>query len=142
MKTKSFPLRTVLTVTTGRLLTKPTSDGNGIGDLYEILGWMTGEPPFTYQLGRFSEECRPALLESFPELRCVGSRGDGDFTELEKLIKENGQQGIEMWLGRLQTQFPEIKDSYEVPKTGPRDHVSINPMDELAAMMDKKGEAA
>ena len=43
-QTKRFSLRTVLTVTTGRLLTAPTEDGgNGIGDLYEILGWITME---------------------------------------------------------------------------------------------------
>ena len=44
MNTKTFSLRTILTVTTGRLLTKgKTERDNGIGDLYEILGWMSGE---------------------------------------------------------------------------------------------------
>ena len=69
-QTKRFSLRTVLTVTTGRLLTAPTEDGgNGIGDLYEILGWITMESsPNTHQLGRFADECKPYLFRFFPEL--------------------------------------------------------------------------
>ena len=43
-ETRQFPLRTILTVTTGRLLTKAKGPrDNGIGDLYEILGYMTGD---------------------------------------------------------------------------------------------------
>lgn len=70
MSTKKFPLRDVLTVTTGRLLTKGKGkDDNGIGDLYKILGHMTGDDGvMTHQLGRFSEECKPWLLKWFPEL--------------------------------------------------------------------------
>lgn len=69
METKAFPLRTILTVTTGRLLTKRKDpNDNGIGDLYEFLEWMCGEPPFTHTLGRFSKECKPYLFRWFPEL--------------------------------------------------------------------------
>ena len=40
-----FPLRVVLTVTTGRLLTeRRDAKDNGISDVYEILGHMTQEP--------------------------------------------------------------------------------------------------
>lgn len=69
MATKTFPLGVVLTVTTGRLLTKSKSQNdNGIGDLYDILGHMTGDSPFTHQLGRFAAECKPWLYRWFPEI--------------------------------------------------------------------------
>lgn len=66
---RSFPLRVVLTVTTGKLLTKGKNpDDNGIGDMYDLLGHMTGEPPHGHQLGRFADECNPWLLRWYPEL--------------------------------------------------------------------------
>jgi len=40
--TKEFPTLAVLTVTSGRLLTQPEkeSDGNGTGQIYQVLGWQ------------------------------------------------------------------------------------------------------
>ena len=49
--TKTFDLGTVLTVTTGRLLTD-------IGNLYEILNFMTGDDLMTHQLPRATEACK------------------------------------------------------------------------------------
>ncbi len=69
-ETKVFPLRVLLTVTTGRLLTQSRGPrDNGIGDLYELLGWMTNDEPFTHQLPRFADECKPWILQWFPELQ-------------------------------------------------------------------------
>jgi len=66
---RKFPLCTVLTVTTGRLLTKRKStNDNGISDLHEILEHMIGETPFTHTLGSFADKCKPWLLFWFPEL--------------------------------------------------------------------------
>lgn len=70
--TRTFPLRVVLTVTTGRLLTAPKGPrDNGIGDLYELLNYMTGDNLFTHQLPRAGEACKEPLLQQHPQLRAV-----------------------------------------------------------------------
>ncbi len=120
---KIFALGTILTVTTGRLLTKPNDAGNGIEDLYQLLGHMTGEPPYTHSLGRFSEECKPSLLKWFPELASV------DETELDELMEKHGDEGVQLWLDSLDLpkQFSLAENS--VP------HVVENPIVELARMV-------
>ena len=68
--TKNFPTLAVLSVTSGRLLTQPkdTGEGNGIDQIYEVLGWMTNDLPFTHQLGRFAEECKLWIYQWHPEI--------------------------------------------------------------------------
>lgn len=127
-ETKRFPLRTLLSVTTGRLLTKPTKDGNGIGDLYKILGWMTNDSPFTHQLPRFMVECKPWLLRWFPELEQASNELDW----LGKNIKQHGPEaGCETWLGG----FAGIMQAeYDVPRIPADDHETKDPVDELVSM--------
>lgn len=62
--TKDFPALAVLSVTSGRLLTqsKDTSEGNGIDQTYEVLGWMTDDLPFT------DEECKLWIYQWHPEI--------------------------------------------------------------------------
>ena len=133
-ETKRFDLRTILTVTTGRLLTKtegPTD--NGIGKIYEILGWMTDDSPFTHQLGRFGDECRPWLLRWFPDLAPCSAMTES----LDRRIKADqtgGQEGIRMWLAELKMMFPAVRDEYDVPRIPVDDHERKNPIDELVAM--------
>lgn len=133
--TKKFTLRTLLTVTTGRLLTEGKGDrDNGIGDLYELLGWMTDDSPFTHQLGRFSDECKPHILAWFPEIAVAGVCLD----KLDAWLKSAPtcpSEGIKMWLAELKMMFPEIKDEYEVPKIPKEYHTPKNPISELAEMM-------
>lgn len=138
--TKTFPLRVLLTVTTGRLLTEPKEGGNGIGDLYEILGWMTNDSPFTHQLGRFAEECKPWLLTWFPELEEAGSAKN--IARLDELI-ENAKQraespivAIEMWLKWMaEPGTCNLKASYDVPRLRHVDHAPKDPIAELVEMV-------
>ena len=136
MDTKRFPLRTILTATTGRLLTKSKGEkDNGIADLYELLGWMTGEAPFTHQLGRFAKECVPWLLKWFPELKLAG------VDALDHSMHAFGaEKGIEAWLAVMSN--PEgtyrIKSEYDVPKIPA--HVSIDPVEEMVELMSNKGD--
>jgi hypothetical protein len=124
MTTKQFHLRTILTIATGRLLTKPQGErDNGIGDLYEILGWMTDDSPFTHQLGRFAEECKPWLLRWFPDLQAVGD------SVVQQLDERSDKVGFEKLIAAI---IPdEIRD---VPKIPRDDHVVKNPIDELVEM--------
>ncbi len=136
-ETKRFSLRTILTVTTGRLLTKPRDDrDNGIDDLYKLLGWMTDDSPFTHQLGRFSDECKPVLM----------GMANGDFVLVNAylcdldLLRHNKATAIEMWLAHIRLLIPTLQDEYDVPKVS--GHVETNPIEDLAAMMSApvKGE--
>ena len=135
--TKKFALRVLLTVTTGRLLTEGKGDhDNGIGDLYDILGWMTDDSPMTHQLGRFGKECKPRLLEWFPELGACGV--EKSLESLDKWLQADktgtGREGIKMWLAELKMMFPNLKAEYEVGKIGQAAHAQIDPVQELVEM--------
>lgn len=136
--TKAFPLRVILTVTTGRLLTQGKGPrDNGISDLYEILGWMTDDSPFTHQLGRFADECKPHLLKWFPEL-ALASAGLKNLDKWLKSDRTGGGEGIEMWLAELRMLHPSIQLSYDVPKIPRETHCVHDPMAELIAMRGAK----
>jgi hypothetical protein len=134
-ETKTFALRTLLTVTTGRLLTESKGPrDNGIGAVYELLGWMTNDSPFTHQLPRFAEECKPWLYRWFPEL------GIGEAC-LEKLDEWLGKgktgdtsEGVLMWLAELRSLQPSLKETYDVPRIPQDDHERKDPVAELVAM--------
>lgn len=130
METKRFELRVLLTITTSRLLTKsPGPDDNGIGDLYDILGWMTNDQPFTHQLPRFAEECKPWLMRWFPGLK-AGAVG---LPLLDAAIAEHGGKiGCEKWLGMLE--LAGLPRDYDVPRIPRDDHDRKHPYDELVAM--------
>ena len=134
-QTRSFPLRVVLTVTTGRLLTKGAGPrDNGIGDLYGILNWLTGDDLFTHQLPRAGDAGKPYLLKCFPEL----ADANEFVSTLEARIEQYGaEEGIERWLVQLQQAFPIIKDSYDVSPM-PKGWTSIDPMIELESMVGKE----
>ena len=67
-ETRRLGLGAVLSVTSGVLVAP-------IGDLYEILNWMTGESLMTHQLPRASRDCAPVLLAAHPMLRSVDASG-------------------------------------------------------------------
>lgn len=132
---KTFGLQTILSVTTGRLLTEPEGErDNGIGRMYELLGHMTNDSPFTHQLGRFAEEYKPWLLRWFPELAIANACLD----KLDAWIKDDmtgtGQEGIKMWIAELKMLEPKIQDEYEVDQIPMDDHDKKHPWDELVAM--------
>jgi hypothetical protein len=128
---KNFPTRDILTVTTGRLLAK--GDGlhdNGINNLYRLLEWMTGEPPFNHQLPRFAKECKPWLLRWFPELGGV----DDELPRLDWLLGGGNGRGaaVDDWLATL-----ELPESYDVPQIPRDDHTYIDPVKEAEDMFGK-----
>ena len=126
---KEFPTRTVLSVTTGRLLTQRSDTGNGIESMYELLGYMTDDSPFTHQLGRFADECKPWLLRWFPKL------ADVNLTRLDELLKSapDGESGCEQWLYEEYTRL-ELPAHLPVEKIPRDDHEHKNPISELVEM--------
>ncbi len=133
METKRFDLGTVLSATTGRLLTKRFDSGdNGIGDLYKLLGWMTDDSPFTHQLPRFSQECKPWLLKWFPELAAA----DESLWVLDEKVKSLGpEHGVGFWLTNLQMNG--MKAEYDVPQIPKGEHQQRDPIAELCDMVGK-----
>lgn len=133
-ETKAFPLRVLLTVTTDRLLTESRGDrDNGIGDLYDILGWMTNDSPFMHQLPRFSKECKPWLLRWFPELAIANAC----LVELDGWIaaaRTCPDEGVKLWLAELTLLQPSLQREYDVPRIPQDDHERKHFYDELVEM--------
>ena len=118
LKTKTISTLAVVSVTTGRLLTRPKEGekGNGIEQMYELLGWMTEDSPFTHQLPRFAEECKPWLLRWFPELQEITDQIElkcdaGCVQEAQNAIIS--RFGPTMEIGRIPRDDHEIKDPYD-----------------------------
>ena len=75
---KRFHISTILTITTGRFVAIDEKTNELDFDLvYQILNYMTSDNLYTHQLPlpRASDECKPYLLDQFPQL--VGETGEG-----------------------------------------------------------------
>lgn len=132
-ETRAFPLRTILTVTTGLPLTKRRSpNDNGIGDLYEILDWMTGDEAFTHQLPRFADECKPEILKQHPVLDDPNIR-----VHLEDARESGGAEAIEMALAGFEVAYGKELPLRKLPADR---HVACHPVVEPVGMMDRKQE--
>jgi hypothetical protein len=114
--TKDFPTCDVLSTITGVLIAE-----SGIGVVYEVLNWATGESVFTHQLPRISKELRAAMVAVRPELGAAVS-------EAEQVNPENWHDFAALWLDRY---GPTIA----VPKLGADEHERIDPMSELAEIV-------
>ena len=132
MTTKKFPLCDVLTVTTGRLLTKRKGpNDNGISSLYALLAWMTDDEPFTHQLGRFAEECKPHLLRWFPDLAQAEDallRLDSALNRI-KGMPDSTEDIISAWMESLG-----LPDTFDIPRIPKDDHTVKDGYDELVEM--------
>lgn len=62
-ETQALPLGDVLSVVTGRLVSR-----DHIGGVYRVCDFMTGEANFTHQLPRVSETIAPAIVAQHPWL--------------------------------------------------------------------------
>lgn len=142
---RKFPARVVLTVTTGYLLTQGKGNrDNGIGDLYDILGHMTGESPFTHTLGRFAQECKPYLLEWFPEVaKCGLPENTAKLQELlndAKVRRAPAEEAIKMWLKWMSEPGTcGLKAEYEIGQIPKAAHVEKDTVEELQGMLGKRG---
>lgn len=63
---RTFSINDILSITTGRLVSKRHMDG-----VYDILNYMTGDNLYTHALPRASAVCRPELLRQHPQLAAV-----------------------------------------------------------------------
>jgi hypothetical protein len=65
-KTKSFHLGDILSIVTGRLISP-----SGMKGIYNILSYMKGVNLYTHQLPAARDECKPRILEQYPQLANV-----------------------------------------------------------------------
>lgn len=113
MTVQMFHLGDILSVSTGILM--PT---NGIGGLYDILNFMTGDNLYTPAIPRAVKECRPYLLIEMPWLEDIDASGVGcdNCEEWEaKQVEEHGE-------------YPEVRPIH------PEDHEVIGLIEEIKRM--------
>lgn len=113
IEAKDFPTLAVISTATGVLVLE-----DGIGAVYEVLNWMTGESVFTHQLPRIGREAQPVILAAHPELASA-------YEEAKRVTPANWREWAAHWLERY---GPTIS----VPKFSTETHESIDPISELA----------
>lgn len=119
MTTQTFPLGTVLTVTTGRLLCE-------MDDLYRILEFMAGEPVWTHQLPRVSDEVKPVILALYPQLEEVEVP--------EKFEGETKDELMDAVMEWLDEQAETRGSAFQLAPLDIMDHTSIDPISEIRLM--------
>ncbi len=114
---QEFCLGEVLTITTGIMLSP-----SGMEGIYKILNFMTADELFTHQLPRAMRECRPYLLEQFPQLTNINADG---------ITPENYTSRLNEWIVKY-------GDKFLVRKIISDNHKRIDPREELKQMMPEK----
>lgn len=122
--TKTFGIGPILTVTTGSLMCD-------LGDLYGILGWLTGEDLMTHQLPRASREAEGPLCEWFPDLATVTVPEWSALPGWGGMSDDQKRANIESWLADLGSK---VGAEREVPRLNADDHTSIDPLAETQMM--------
>ncbi len=136
MQTKQFHLGDVLSIITGRLVSKRHIDG-----VYNILNFMTGDDLFTHQLPRAGAECKPYLIGQFPQL--VGVEMNFAITELGDALKAKSGKAemadaadadkiVADWPARQVAKYGEMFSVKPIPKGA---HEFKNPIAEAEEMM-------
>lgn len=116
---KQFSLGDVLTVATGRLLTR-----RGMSGVYDILNFMTGDDLYTHQIPRALEECGPHMRRQHPQVVLI---------EVPEVLES--QENVWSWLA---SQEAVHGDSFCVTPIPAEDHASIDPLTELAQIAGDK----
>jgi len=138
MNSKVFDLRTILTATTGMLLTKSKSKtDNGISRLYELLDYITDNSTYTHQLGRVSEECKPHIFKTHSHLN--GPRLREEVKNLKLTLKtEVGRKTPEVlindWIFNLVAKNICVAE-YEISKMNSSEYTPECPIRELDKML-------
>jgi hypothetical protein len=111
---RPFPIGDILTVVTGRMVSP-----GGMGAVYGILNYLTGDNLYTHQLPRALDECRPWLLRWHPDLAAADASGV-DATNLDG------------WLDEQVARFGAERDLEPIPAD---DHERIGPIEEAIRMV-------
>ena len=118
MNSKPFHISDVLSITTGAFVS-----ADGIGGIYRILGWMTGEELFTHQLPRAQDQCQGFLREQHPHLPTeMPPQPDGGWT----------RETVDAWVAEVADGGPTMLDVVPLPDA---DRAPQDPIEELCDMV-------
>jgi len=103
--------------------------------VYDILNYMTGDSLFTHQLPRASDECKPFLLEQFPQLDTPEMQfALGELIEMLKTPsgKKDPSELILGWLSKLISGKYGVRceEMLEVKPILKNAHAARNPIEE------------
>lgn len=112
-RTRVFPVDAVMSTITGILVAE-----SGIGSVYEVLNWMTGESVYTHQIPRISSEAVPVMLAVYPDMQTA-------IDEAEQVNGENWRDWLATWTERYGAEIA-------VPVMNIAEHERIDPASELA----------
>lgn len=115
---KDFHIGDIITITSGCMVSL-----KGIGGVYEILNWMTGENHLTHQLPRASRQCEPILKDLYPDLATIVIPNFDHVPEID-------QAGH--WYDWLGQQVVKFGETLPVPKI--IGHTAVDPIAELFEM--------
>jgi hypothetical protein len=121
-ETKAFGIGAILSITGEAMMCD-------IGDIYELLGWMTRESLMTHQLPRASRECEGFLRETFPDLAAIEVPAWSETAGWNALDNDGKMGRITAWLDTLPGE-----PTREVPRLPEGDHTYIDPFSELRMM--------
>jgi len=108
-ETRDFAIDDILTITTGRLLSRRHIEG-----VYDLLGYMTCQHLMTHQLPRAADACAPALLDQHPQLKDVTPPEDADEADLLAwIVDAERQYGERLPVTPLAPDAWERKDAIE-----------------------------
>lgn len=129
MQTKKFHLGDVLSITTSYLISPRGFDG-----VYDILNFMTGDNLFTHQLPRACNECKPYLVEQFPQL--ASTRMSSAIAKLRKALKPKTGKAdtkkiVADWLAKQVTKYGKMFVVKPIPSGA---HEVKDPIVELVEM--------
>lgn len=126
MKTRQFEIGDILSITTGRLVARRHMDA-----IYDILNFMTGDDLYTHQLPRVHDECKPHLLEQFPQFKNI---------EIPKFRKSQSETN-EVIADRVMRWLDEVESKYgkyhEVKSPPDNVHERKNPIEEAEELVGK-----
>jgi len=141
MAVQDFSLGTILTITTGKLLSP-----DGVGGVYEILNYMTRDNLMTHQLPRASRHCAPYILKEWPVLgseeamrevarldevitqaRAVENMGLGDTVE----------ESVKQWLKTFAATLG-LPEKLSISRVPADDYYAKDPIEELSEMVGDK----
>lgn len=113
MTTKDFSIGCVISVTSGKLLAE-------FSEVHELIEWMAGEPVWTHQIPRVSEEATPHLTAQYPALADV--------------VVPDGLDTWDKVRAFLAGISPVLGERLSVESLPTVDHTSIDPLSELGLM--------
>lgn len=110
---KEFKIEVVLSAVTGKLVCD-------IGEVYEVLNFLTGDNLYTHQLPRAGQVCRIPVFKQHPFLKDI---------DLSAVNPENWQEV----LNQIKAVYPNM-----IPLTPIKNWTSIDPLEELGSMVGDK----